>query len=80
VVTTHRLAFNGPAIRRGGQWVRFGLRSGGLGLLLLAIAISTSCRGDKKGTLQDLNNIDALKARFNRDAGKPRIVLLLSPT
>lgn len=79
MVTGHRLAFNGPAIRRVGQCARFGLKSS-LGLLLLAVAISTGCSGDKKGTLQDLNNIDELKARFNRDAGKPRIVLLLSPT
>ena len=80
MVTTHRLAFNGPAIRRVGHRAGFCLKSSGLGLLLLAVAISTSCSGDKKGTLQDLNNIDDLKGRFNRDAGKPRIVLLLSPT
>ena len=80
MVTTHRVVFNGPAIRRVGHRARYGLKSGVLGLLLLAVAISTGCSGDKKGTLQDLNNIDALKARFNRDAGKPRIVLLLSPT
>ena len=80
MVTTHRLAFNGPAIRRVGQRLPFGLKSSVLGLLLLAVAISTSCSGDKKGTLQDLNNIDELKTLFNHDAGKPRIVLLLSPT
>ena len=78
MVTPHRLAFNGPAIRRVGHRAGFGLKSSVLGLLLLALA--TSCSGDKKGTLQDLNNIDELKARFNRDVGKPRIVLLLSPT
>ena len=80
MVTPHRLAFNGPAIRRVGQRARFCLKSSVLGLLLLAVGISAGCSGDKKGTLQDLNNIDELKARFNRDAGKPRIVLLLSPT
>ena len=28
----------------------------------------------------ELNDIDELKAQFNRDAGIPRIVLLMSPT
>ena len=30
--------------------------------------------------LTDLNGVDDLKARFNRDGGKVRIVLLMSPT
>ena len=28
----------------------------------------------------DLHNIDNLRARFNADAGAPRLILLLSPT
>jgi hypothetical protein len=51
-----------------------------LGLVLLAAGLSAGCSGDESGRLQDLNNIGDLKTRFNRDAGKPRIVLLLSPT
>ncbi len=31
-------------------------------------------------TLTDLQGLDAFRARFNEDAGKIRIVLLLSPT
>jgi len=65
VINRHPFAFNGPAI---------------LGALLLAVGLSAGCGGSQTGTLQDLNNIGDLKARFNRGAGKPRIVLLLSPT
>lgn len=49
-------------------------------VLLLAAGSSAGCRGDGKPTLSDLDGIKELKARFNRDAGKPRIVLLVSPT
>jgi hypothetical protein len=31
-------------------------------------------------TLADMNSMDDLRARFNEDAGSPRLVLLLSPT
>ena len=31
-------------------------------------------------TLSDMNSMDDLRARFNEDAGSPRLVLLLSPT
>jgi hypothetical protein len=30
--------------------------------------------------LQDLSSLDQLRSAFERDAGKPRVVLLLSPT
>ena len=30
--------------------------------------------------LSDMNSMDDLRARFNEDAGSPRLVLLLSPT
>jgi len=49
-------------------------------LLLLLAAGLAGCRGDAKATLSDLTGVEQLKARFNHDAGKPRIILLLSPT
>jgi hypothetical protein len=30
--------------------------------------------------LQDLSSLDELRAAFERDAGKTRVILLLSPT
>jgi hypothetical protein len=30
--------------------------------------------------LQDLHTVDDLQTQFNRDAGTPRLILLLSPT
>jgi hypothetical protein len=82
VIAAPRFVLNGPAIphavlRRAQR--RLGLGASILGLVCLA-ALSSSCRGSEAGTLHDLDNIGDLKARFNRDAGKPRIVLLLSPT
>ena len=49
-------------------------------VLVLSVALAAGCRGDRAPTLSDLSGVEALKARFNADAGKPRIVLLLSPT
>ncbi len=36
--------------------------------------------GGQKTTLTDLRSIDDLRARFDADAGNPRLVLLVSPT
>jgi hypothetical protein len=31
-------------------------------------------------TLTDLRSVEELRARFNQDRGKPRLILLLAPT
>ena len=45
---------------------------------VLTLALVGACRSGP--ALKDISSVDALKTRFNDDAGKPRIVLLLSPT
>ena len=49
-------------------------------LVALAAALACACRGERIPTIEDLAGVDQLKARFNRDAGMPRTVLLVSPT
>ena len=49
-------------------------------LLPLCLLSFSSAGCEHKPALQDLNGVEELKARFNKDRGKPRIVLLLSPT
>jgi hypothetical protein len=34
----------------------------------------------RDASLTDLSSVDQLQAAFNRDAGHPRLILLLSPT
>ena len=66
----------------GGQTRRrstFALRTILLPLWLLAVASSAGCRAAPP-VLDELDGVNELKARFNADAGKPRIILLLSPT
>ncbi len=36
--------------------------------------------GGKETTLTDLRSVDDLRARFDADAGSPRLILLVSPT
>ncbi|HSR67596.1 MAG TPA: hypothetical protein VLU25_06610 [Acidobacteriota bacterium] len=41
---------------------------------------AASSTGAESGDLRDLTEIDQLAATFNEGRGKPRVVLLLSPT
>lgn len=45
----------------------------------LGAVFGYSC-GEQANSLTDLRSIDDLQARFNSDAGSPRLVLLVSPT
>jgi len=54
------------------------LRSARIFSLLFIVALLSACRSGP--ALKDISSVDALKARFNADAGKPRIILLMSPT
>lgn len=63
---------------------RQGLR---LILFLLLLSLPVSCRHERPATeraplapLTDIHDMEALRTLFNRDAGVPRLVLLLSPT
>ena len=44
------------------------------------LAVLGSFRPSPKVTLTDLNNVEELRGRFNRDMGNTRLLLLLSPT
>ena len=48
-------------------------------ILAASLAIAAGCKPGPP-TLVELEGVEALQARFNRDAGKTRVVLLLSPT
>jgi hypothetical protein len=69
--------------------IRWGLTAAVVAALLGgAVALVQSFLGPVLGyrcdepanALADMNSMDDLRARFNDDAGSPRLVLLLSPT
>ena len=57
-------------------------------LLVLAVLALAGCGGDEtatpeaapEGGIQELANVLDLRADFEADAGKPRVLLLFSPT
>ncbi len=55
-------------------------RAAAAAIALLVVSLTGACRGSGAATLKDLDGVQALQARFDADAGKPRVVLLLSPT
>lgn len=50
-----------------------------VGLLVACGLAAAGCRTTEPQLLE-LDRIEQLQARFNADAGQPRVVLLLSPT
>jgi len=71
-------------------WRRLGLRSGlAVAVALSAVVVLASCTSvassDRRssapsGRVISLTRISTLKSLFSRDAGHPRLLLLLSPT
>lgn len=51
-----------------------------VGLIAAAIVLGLFAAPHPKATLTELHNVEELRARFNQDKGKTRLVLLLSPT
>ena len=45
-----------------------------------AVARLREANSGPSASLSDLSSVDQLKDAFNRDAGHPRVILLLSPT
>jgi hypothetical protein len=48
--------------------------------LVLAASLAVGARSTAAGELRDLGAVENFKTRFNHDIGKPRLLLLLSPT
>ncbi len=51
-----------------------------IALAFTALQARAELQTSAGATIQDLRDVDELKAMFNRDTGKVRLVLLLSPT
>jgi hypothetical protein len=54
-----------------------------LGVVIVAAIIAGfigSFKPDSNVVLADLPSVDELRLRFNQDKGRPRLLLLLSPT
>jgi hypothetical protein len=49
-------------------------------VLLLSIDRPWGVGAEPPATLTDLYDVEALRVLFNQDAGRPRLLLILSPT
>jgi hypothetical protein len=49
-------------------------------VLLLSLDRPSVVGAEPPVTLMDLHEVEALRVLFNQDAGRPRLLLLLSPT
>ena len=50
------------------------------GILLVLYFVPQSQLAPARDPLSEIQTIETLRAQFNRDAGKTRLILLLSPT
>ena len=49
--------------------------------ILLVVRFESQPQGEPaQGRLTEIQSIETLRAQFNRDAGKTRLIMLLSPT
>lgn len=62
---------------RGTRWIIVAIVA--IGLVWLAVW-QVNQRAAALERVHDLTQIDQLKATFNRDAGAPRLIVLVSPT
>jgi hypothetical protein len=60
--------------RRGLKWLIT------ITLFAAAIGLGLFATPRPKAPLTDLRSVEDLRARFNQDKGKPRVILLLAPT
>jgi hypothetical protein len=51
-----------------------------LALFAAAIGVGLFAAPRPKAPLAELRSVEDLRARFNQDKGKPRLILLLAPT
>ena len=51
-----------------------------IGVLLVIYFESQSQLAPEREPLKDIQSIETLRAQFNRDVGKTRLIILLSPT
>jgi hypothetical protein len=49
-------------------------------VVVVAMGAGYAWLRSSQSSLRDLRSLDELRDEFNRDRGKPRLVLLLSPT
>ena len=50
------------------------------GALVMALGVAAAAACDRGPTLTNISSVEALQRQFDADAGRPRVVLLLSPT